>query len=314
MKKGPFSTFSTFSAGVFLLYRPRLFRKSATMRTRSQTRKAQEQASSSASLGDHFDTPHPGFGVAADVQPSRAHERDSVSSFGSLDLPLHTKSASSSCVLPPVPVECPTAWGHSVVSSAGLAAAFDRRAIAPESNGYSRSNSFFSGHAIAQRECITSIMSPLVLEGVQGVPRPERPLPFPRRHLIDPRIKRKLDKVLARMERSKRVRPLLHLQLRWPFCPGLMPSFMSRTRLTLFVVVRQLGLPLDLRATTLGNRLKVLFLRSSRTPRCLPPGRLTRQRITLLSIVLLPSFRQMRFERLKDMPIWKTILVPIWEN
>jgi hypothetical protein len=72
MKKGPFSTFFTFSAGVFLLFRPRPFRTSQTMRTRSQTRKAQEQASSSASLGDHFDTPHASFGVAADVQPSRA--------------------------------------------------------------------------------------------------------------------------------------------------------------------------------------------------------------------------------------------------
>jgi hypothetical protein len=78
MKKGPFSKIFTFSAGVFLLFRPRPFRTSTTMRTRSQTRstrsqtrKAQEQASSSASLGDHFDTPHAGFDVAADVQPWR---------------------------------------------------------------------------------------------------------------------------------------------------------------------------------------------------------------------------------------------------
>jgi hypothetical protein len=116
-------------------WRPRLFRKSGTMRTRSQTRKAQEQASSSASLGDHFDTPHAALCVTADVQPSMAHDRDSVSSFGSLDLPLHTKSASSSCVLPPVPLDCPNAWGHSVVSSAGVAAAFEER-FAPLSSSH----------------------------------------------------------------------------------------------------------------------------------------------------------------------------------
>jgi hypothetical protein len=72
------------------------------------------------------------------------------------------------------------------------------------------------------------------------------------------------------MERSKYGRPHLHLRLRLPFCPGLMPNFMSRIRLPLFVPVRQLGLPLDLLATTLRNRLKVLFLRF-RTQRCLPP-------------------------------------------
>ncbi len=64
IKKGPFSTFFTFSAGIFPLFRPRPLRTSTTMRTRSQTRKAQEQASSYASLGDHFDTPHPSFGVS----------------------------------------------------------------------------------------------------------------------------------------------------------------------------------------------------------------------------------------------------------
>jgi hypothetical protein len=112
---------------------------------------------------------------------------------------------------------------------------------------------------------LSSTMSPLVLEGVPGVPRPERPLPFPRRHLIDPRIKRNLTgksfgrvlrlcPVLVHMEHSKHGLPHLRLRLRWPSCP---PNFMSRIRLPLFVAVRQLGLLLDLRATTLRNRLRI---------------------------------------------------------
>ncbi len=169
MKKGPFSTFFTFSAGVFLLFRPRPFKTSTTMRTRSQTRKAQEQASSSASLGDHFDTPRASFGVAADVQSSRAQDRDAVSAFRSRDLPLHTKSASSSCVLPLVPVDRPNAWGHSVVSSAGLAAAFEERLLletmdTPLLSPVSLDMPLHNGQASV------STMSPLVLEGVPGVP------------------------------------------------------------------------------------------------------------------------------------------------
>jgi hypothetical protein len=124
------------------------------MRTRNQTRKAQEQASS-ASFGDHFDTPHAGFGVAADMQPSMALPRDSVSHSVPLDTPLHTKSVSSSCVLPPVPVDCPNTWGHSIVSSAGLATVFEEHML-QEATDTSALTPF------------SLDMSPLVLEGAQA--------------------------------------------------------------------------------------------------------------------------------------------------
>jgi hypothetical protein len=109
------------------------------MRTRSQTRREQEVDSSSASFGDHFDTPH-----------------------------------------------------------AGLAAAFEEQLLQPGSNGYSRPTPFSLDTPLHNGSVSSSTISPVILEGVQGVPRPERLLPFPRRHLIDPRIKRKLDKVLTR--------------------------------------------------------------------------------------------------------------------
>jgi hypothetical protein len=228
MKKGPFSTFSTFSAGVFLFFRPRLFRISPTMHTRSQTRKAQEQASSSASCGDHFDTPHAGFGVAADMQPSMLLARDSVSHSVSLDSPLHTKSASSSCVLPPVPVDCLEAWGHSVVSSAGLAAAFEEQ-LFQEAMDTRVLTPFPLDTPLHNGSTPPSTMSPLVLEGVQGVPRPERPTPFPRRHLLDPRIKRKLDKVLTRFAPVSSSRTHGAFKVRSsPFTPSTTMAILSR--------------------------------------------------------------------------------------